>query len=530
MSPRFRLSVRHADPALVEPIPGEELAAPDDEVATSGQAETPEAPEAAEAGPLESSAPDSTDFPDDSPVPEKENPSDKITVADGVALMAAYRRAVLSWLAQDGYPMNVEVEIEVKTSEGTIRFSEPPGFRLAPGMQVAITGSYLRLLPNGGFEDRSHVTLWGLASARPRGRFAVSPTRVWASGEIDEPPAVAYERRVPQARRYFDSLSADRGIPIGPTLSTGLAVSRLLRTPFARAAFAPVLLGLAVAVKTGRIDFVWAAASVAALAAAYLGVSLAAGLLDLLHVRGGGRRPGEKPGGLDVAGTAVSRASALTGAALGWLIVAAALAVVVLVTRGSPELIVIIVLGLVLGLAEAVSPGPSARGLGEVAAALGFGPLLLLGTYAVQSRGFLPAEAIALSIPLGLIAGLIAFLRTVPNRPGDARAGRRTLATMVSESVAIRGFEWVAALAFISVVAGVVAGVLPIPALAALLAAPSARRIRGDLSLEYDRPSALAAVVGWGFRLQRNFGLLLIGGYALTIADQMVLARAPFLQ
>jgi hypothetical protein len=101
---------------------------------------------------------------------------------------------------------------------------------------------------------------------------------------------------------------------------------------------------------------------------------------------------------------------------------------------------------------------------------------------------------------------------------------------MVSESVAIRGFELVAALAFISVVAGVVAGVLPIPALAALLAAPSARRIRGDLSLEYDRPSALAAVVGWGFRLQRNFGLLLIGGYALTIADQMVLARAPFLQ
>jgi len=510
-------------------MPDEELSAPDDEVATGGQAEAPEAPEAAEVGPLDSLAPDSTDFSGDSPVSEKANPSEKITVADGVALMAAYRQAVLSWLAEDGYPMNVEVEIEVKTSAGTIRFSEPPGFRLAPGMQVAITGSYLRLLPDGGFEDRSHVTLWGLASARPRGRFSVSPTRVWASGEIDEPPAAAYVRRVPQARRYFDSLSAERGIPIGPTLSTGLALSRLLRTPVASAAFAPVLLGLAVAVRTGRIDFVSAAATVAALAAAYLGVSLAAGLLDLLHVRGGGRRPGDKPGGLDVAGTAVFRASALTGAALGWLLVAAALAVFVLGTRGSPELIVITALGLGLGLAEAVSPDLSGRGLGEVAAALSFGPLLLLGTYAVQSRGSLPPEAIVLSIPLGLIAGLTAFMRTAPNRPGDARAGRRTLATMVSESVAVRGFELVAALAFISVVAGVVAGVLPIPALVALLAAPLARRIRGDLSREYDRPSALAAVVGWGFRLQRNFGLLLMGGYALTIADQMVLARTPFL-
>lgn len=529
MSPRFRLSLQHADAASVEPIPAEELPAPDDEVATSGQAEAPEAPEADEARPLESSAPNPTDFPGDSPVPEKAEPSDKITVADGLALMAAYRQAVLSWLAEDGYPMNVEVEIDVKTSEGTIRFSEPPGFRLAPGMQVAITGSYLRLLRDGGFEDRSHVTLWGLASARPRGRFAVSPTRVWASGEIDEPPAVAYARRVPQARRYFESLSAERGIPVRPTLSTGLAVSRLLRSPFARAAFAPVLLGLAVAVRTGKIDFVAAASAVAALAAAYLGVSLAAGFLDLLHVRGDGRRPGEEPGALDVAATAVSRARALTGAALGWLLAAAALAAFVLVTRGSPELIAMTTLGLVLGLAEAASPGLWARGLGEVAAAFVFGPLLLLGTYAVQSRGSLPAEAIALSIPLGLIAGLVAFMRTVPNRPGDARAGRITTATMVSESVAVRGFELVAALAFISVVAGVVAGVLPIPALVALLAAPLARRIRADLGREYDRPSALAAVVGWGFRLQRNFGLLLIGGYALTIADQMVLARAPFL-
>jgi len=36
-------------------------------------------------------------------------------------------------------------------------------------------------------------------------------------------------------------------------------------------------------------------------------------------------------------------------------------------------------------------------------------------------------------------------------------------------------------------------------------------------------------VVASGFRLQRNFGLLMVGGYVLTIADQMLLARAPFL-
>jgi 1,4-dihydroxy-2-naphthoate octaprenyltransferase len=186
-------------------------------------------------------------------------------------------------------------------------------------------------------------------------------------------------------------------------------------------------------------------------------------------------------------------------------------------------------MGLILVLADTRSSGLSGRGLGEVAAALAYGPLLLLGTYAVQSRGELPVEVLVMSMPLGLIAGLSAFLRTVPNRSGDARAGRRTLATMVSKSVAVRGFELVAAAAFISVVAGVVAGALPIPTLVALLAVPLAGRVRGDLSLEYDRPSALAAVVASGFRLQRNFGLLMVGGYVLTIADQMLLARAPFL-
>jgi 1,4-dihydroxy-2-naphthoate polyprenyltransferase len=526
MSRRGGIWWRRSDAAGSRSNPGSELPVPDDESATNEQAD---APGTVERSPIELAATDSADA-DEPRGPASANTSEEITVADGVALMAAYRHAVLSWLAEDGYPMNVEVEIEVKTSEGTIRFSEPQGFRLAPGMHVAITGSYLRPLPGGGFEDRSHVTLWGLAAARPRGRFAVSPMRVWASGEIDEPPAVAYERRVPQARRYFGSLSVERGIPVGPTLSAGLAVSRIMRTPFARAAFAPVLLGLAVAVRTGRIDFVAAAATVAALSAAHLGLSMAGGLLDLLHVPAGGLRPGEEPGPLALVRAATARVHALTGATLGCLFVAAALAAFVLVTRGSPELIAIAALGLLLGVADAGSPGLSARGLGEVAAALAFGPLLLLCTYVIQSRGSLPVEALVLSIPLGLIAGLIAFLRTVPNRAGDARAGRRTLARMASRSVAVHGYELVAAAGFISVVAGVAAGALPIPALVALLAAPLARRVGGDLGRDYDRPSALAAVVASGFRLQRNFGLLLIGGYILTIADQMLLESAPFLR
>ena len=56
---------------------------------------------------------------------------------DGLDKMAGYGHAVLSWVAEDGYPVNVDVEIEVKPIEGTVRFSEPPGFHISPGSAVA---------------------------------------------------------------------------------------------------------------------------------------------------------------------------------------------------------------------------------------------------------------------------------------------------------------------------------------------------------------------------------------------------------
>jgi hypothetical protein len=90
--------------------------------------------------------------------------------AAGLVRLSRYRRAVLSWVAEDAYPVNVYVEIEVKPGEGVVRFSEPPGFKVAAGSIVAITGSHVHPLPGGGFDERRHVTVWGVATARPRGR------------------------------------------------------------------------------------------------------------------------------------------------------------------------------------------------------------------------------------------------------------------------------------------------------------------------------------------------------------------------
>ena len=56
-----------------------------------------------------------------------------------------------------------------------------------------------------------------------------------------------------------------------------------------------------------------------------------------------------------------------------------------------------------------------------------------------------------------------------------------------------------------------------------------ATRVRAGLVRNYRRHNELATVVSANARLHMNVGLLLAGGYVLTIADQAFLGRTPFL-
>jgi 1,4-dihydroxy-2-naphthoate octaprenyltransferase len=93
----------------------------------------------------------------------------------------------------------------------------------------------------------------------------------------------------------------------------------------------------------------------------------------------------------------------------------------------------------------------------------------------------------------------------------------------------IRGFDAAAAASFLVVVGGVAAGILPIPALLALLAIPLSIRIHRGLVSFYDSPYALMATMAANIQLHMTVGLLLLVGYLATIADQLLLGRKPFL-
>ena len=140
-----------------------------------------------------------------------------------------------------------------------------------------------------------------------------------------------------------------------------------------------------------------------------------------------------------------------------------------------------------------------------MAVAIGFGPVMLLGAYVVQTQR-IDLEPLVLSLVPGILIALILFVNEIPDRRSDAEAGKRTLPTRFSPA-AIRGAYLVLGLvAFGIIVAGVLAGLLPWPTLIALAAVPILFRVHAGLGAYYDSPYALMAVMGQNVNLEPDRG------------------------
>ena len=274
-----------------------------------------------------------------------------------------------------------------------------------------------------------------------------------------------------------------------------------------------------------------AAITLAAACAVHLGLNVANDVFDALQgADDANATPTKFSGGSRVLQNALVTIREMSILAIGCYAVALILGLVLLAMRGSPALVVIAAVGFFISVAYTMPPFKLVyRGLGEIATAVGFGPVMLLGAYTVQSRGSLSFEAFVVSIPMGLLVALILYVNEIPDRAGDAKAGKRTLPVRWSEATVIRCFDVAAAGAFVSVVAGVAVGLLPIPALLVLLAIPLAIRVHSGLIRFYDNPYALTDTMAANIRLHMNVSLLLFVGYLLTIADQTLLSRRPFL-
>jgi 1,4-dihydroxy-2-naphthoate octaprenyltransferase len=167
------------------------------------------------------------------------------------------------------------------------------------------------------------------------------------------------------------------------------------------------------------------------------------------------------------------------------------------------------------------------RGLGEIAVALGFGPIMLLGAYVVQTGGRLAWEPFVASIPVALLVALILYVNEIPDRRGDAYAGKRTLPVRFGRSSVIAGYRIAAAGAYVAVVAGVLIGLLPVTTLLVLLTIPLALRVSRGLEPNYDNPYGLMAIMGVNIQLHLVVGLAMLAAYLVVLVIQAFAPTVP---
>lgn len=124
----------------------------------------------------------------------------------------------------------------------------------------------------------------------------------------------------------------------------------------------------------------------------------------------------------------------------------------------------------------------SYRGLGELAVAVAYGPLITCGTYLVQQHR-IDAPVVLLSLPLGVLIAAFLWVNEFPDRRADASAGKRTLVVRLGARRAARGFAVLIAVAYLGLTLLPLAGV-PLAVLGGFAGLPhgvaAARRLVRD--------------------------------------------------
>ena len=449
----------------------------------------------------------------------------RFDAATGLSRLTAFPFALLTWVGPDGFPMSASVTIDaIDSSAGTASFAAPAGLEVPTDAEVSLTGSHIRPQPGVGYDERRHVTVWGRAAGAAAGRMTFRGETAWGWDEADIPFPEYLERTVGQSRRYLADVSRETGRSVRPQLSRGWLFLRATRLPFLSATLIPVAIGLAIAAANGFFDFLTAVLTVVGAAAVHLGLNVANDVFDTrLGADDANVNPTQYSGGSRVIQYGLVSLGGMQRLGLVFYAVATVIGLLLLALRPSPALLAIGILGIILSVGYTAPPLKLVyRGLGEITTAIGFGPLMLLGAYVVQSGGSIETAAVVASLPVAILVALILYVNEVPDRPSDARAGKRTLVVRLPQRTVITIYDVAAAAAFAIIVAGVVLRLLPLPALLALLAIPLALRVHRGLETYYDQPYGLMAVMATNIKLHLVVGVTLLGAYLAVVLVQLL--------
>ena len=113
----------------------------------------------------------------------------------------------------------------------------------------------------------------------------------------------------------------------------------------------------------------------------------------------------------------------------------------------------------------------SRKGLGELLIGLNFGPLMVVGSFLVQTNGEITHafEAVLAGIPIGFLVAAIVYVNQFPDHDGDKATGKNNLVVVFGPERARIGYVLLVVGAFISIIVTALNGTFPMLSLMALV-------------------------------------------------------------
>jgi 1,4-dihydroxy-2-naphthoate octaprenyltransferase len=441
------------------------------------------------------------------------------TVREGAILedVQDFSHAVLAFIDDTGYPLNVATEFQTDDATGTIRL-KPPAVAPQPveGSEVNVTFSHIRPYPGVGYDQRRYVSLWG-AVRREGDWLSFVPERSHGWDEDRLHFFELCERSVPVGHEYMRKLSVERGEDVKPQLGLGWLIFLATRVPFLTATIVPVLLAGLIARSHGASNWwLWLLCLIGG-AAIHLGLNV---LNDVADTTSGADTANVNPtmfsGGSRMIQYGLVSLNVMRAASAALYAVGIGIGLFLVATRGI-ELLWIGLAGVFLSVAYTAPPFRLVyRGVGEICVALGFGPIMVLGTYFVITQQ-LSFEAFYASLPVAILIMLVLYVNQIPDRPADAKTGKNTIVVRLSKGKIVAGYDLSMVATYVLIIVGAVAGIMPIWTLLGLVTIPLAFKVHKGLASHYEHPYELMAAMGTNIMVHLATGLLLSAGYLIDI-------------
>jgi 1,4-dihydroxy-2-naphthoate octaprenyltransferase len=290
-----------------------------------------------------------------------------------------------------------------------------------------------------------------------------------------------------------------------------------LRAPFFTAAVVPVCLGAAVAwARAGAFDLWIFLLTLVGAVCLHAGTNMTNDYFD--HKWGsdevntefanpftGGSRLIQmglvKPGVFLWQGVAFFVVGSLIGLVLAW-------------TRG-PWVLWLGIIGVSSGYFYTAPPFRLAGvGLGEPLIGLCFGPLMVLGSYYVQTQA-VSWEPVVAALPVGLLIALVVWINQFQDMKADAEVGKNHWVVRLGRRRSATLYGLALAAVYLALAAGVLFGVVTPFALLGLLTLPLALKAYRVARVHYDHPKELTPANAATIQIHLLTGVLITLGYVV---------------